>query len=115
MVLPTPLGPRSKRLCPLATKPRVHASSTISRGMARGGGEDVGAVQVEQVRGLGDHEADVAAGFDPALEEDVEAGDGGVEPVTPLGLTGGALVLEDLRAVLGRLDALVSSPAAVVP
>src|SRR4051812_1395795 len=36
MVLPTPLGPRSKTLCPLATKPRVQTSSTMSRGMARG-------------------------------------------------------------------------------
>src|SRR5262249_36614457 len=62
-----------------------------SDGLAGGSAEDVDAVQVEQVRGLGDHEADVAARFDPALKEDVEAGDRGVEPVTPLGITGGAL------------------------
>src|SRR5262245_3729474 len=82
--------------------------------LARRGAEDLDPVEVKQMRGPRDHEADVASCRDPALEQDVEAGDRGAEPVTPLGLARGALVLEQLGAMRGRLDKLSSSPAAGV-
>jgi hypothetical protein len=83
-------------------------------GLARRVAEDLDAIEIEQAQGLRDHEADVAAGLDPALEQDVEAGDRGAEPIPILRFAGGALVLEQLGAMLGRLDLLVPSPAAYV-
>ena len=55
-----------------------------------GGGEDLVAVEVEELDGAGDVEAEARAGERPALEERVERGRDGAEAVAALELAGGA-------------------------
>ena len=64
-------------------------------------GDGVVVVAAQQARQTGGEAAHVAAGLDPALEEDVDVGRDGPQPVPPLGLAGSAL-LRQQRLAVGR-------------
>jgi hypothetical protein len=78
-------------------------------------GEDLGPVEIEELADARGHEADVASYVDPAHVQRIHRGDFEEESVAHLGDASGALLLEELASMLRILEALMLSPAPLVP
>src|SRR5713101_2878027 len=77
-------------------------------------GENLGAVEIEELDGAGGHAADVAALFDPTGAEGVEAGRHRAQEVAAFGLARGSALLDECLAMGPLLDPLALAPATAV-
>src|ERR1017187_8203833 len=77
-------------------------------------GEDVVPVEVEESLRLGHHEPDVAASFDPATDQDINVGSRSPQSIASRRRISPALLSDDLRAMLMRLDFLALAPIPLV-
>ena len=93
---------------------RAGVAQTASDHLGDGGGEDLVAVQVEELDGAGDLDGEAWARERPAFEEDAEGGRDGAKAITPLEITRGAPLGDKGRAVLGLLDHLALAVIALV-
>src|SRR5712691_2700910 len=77
-------------------------------------GEDLGAVEVEELDGAGGHAADVSALLDPAGTEGIEAGRHRAQQIAAFALAGGFALGDERLTVGALLDPLALAPAAPV-
>src|ERR1700690_712701 len=83
---------------------------TALDGFCDGLREDVLTVEVEQLAGLGHHASDVAARYDPALDEDIDLWGHGAHPIATGGGSGAAFAAQNLGAMFEMLDLLPMPP-----
>ncbi|HWV38644.1 MAG TPA: hypothetical protein VN033_09210 [Vulgatibacter sp.] len=93
---------------------RTRVVEAASEDLLDGFGEELGAVEIEELERACDHRAEVSADVDPALVKGVDSRDRGAEAIASLRLLASALLVEDRLPVFRGLDRLASIPGAFV-